>query len=121
MGEASVTASLACAVCRHAVGGNGWGQSGTHCQRCHRSWTGLREIHCVGCCAHFSTVANLDLHKTRAGACIPPGEVVGKDGEAKLRTKAGPNGLTWVSAHARQNARIGSEGVAENRWDGDPR
>lgn len=104
-----------CAVCDHADQHRWWGQSVTHCRKCHRSWTGLREIHCAGCCEHFSTPDNLDLHKTPNGGCTNPGQVVAKSGQLKLRTKTGPNGLTWVSADSRQDALSVVSSVAENR------
>jgi hypothetical protein len=98
-----------CPVCAHTSAHHWWGQDGTHCRRCHRSWTGFREIHCCICCAHFSTPANLDLHKV-GGRCVPPGDVVDKDGRPKLRIKAGAGGPTWVLAQSRPDIAVTAAG-----------
>jgi hypothetical protein len=51
-----------CVVCVYAERHGHWGQEGTHCRKCHRSWRGLKETHCVSCCAHFSTHDACDKH-----------------------------------------------------------
>jgi hypothetical protein len=46
-----------CQPCDHAAREGWWGPGhrGTHCQDCHRSWTGYAEAHCAECHLHFST------------------------------------------------------------------
>jgi hypothetical protein len=96
-----------CPACTFADQNGYWGPSvkgGTHCRTCHRSWTGLTEIHCVLCCEHFSNIGNLDRHKTRTGACIPPASVVDKAGVPFLKVKPSASGPTWVGAVSRPDA-----------------
>lgn len=47
---------MPCELCTYAAARGSWppGHRGTHCRRCHRSWTGRRQAHCATCCEHFS-------------------------------------------------------------------
>jgi len=83
-----------CGPCAHALLRGWWGQDGTHCRKCHRSWTAFRQIHCSSCCRHFSSPSTLDLHKSNGG-CIDPGTVVrASTGAALLRLR--PEDGVWV-------------------------
>lgn len=88
-----------CSICTYAKANGWWGpelRSGTHCRDCHRSWTGLKEIHCVLCCKHFSTPENLDKHKTSAGKCKDPARLKKQDGTPVLMEVQRKSGSVWV-------------------------
>jgi hypothetical protein len=90
---------LECTTCAYANEHGWWGtdHQGTHCRVCHRSWRGLKEIHCVVCHEHFSTPNNLDLHKD-GSKCIPPQDVRNQKGESLMKSREGAHGQTWVGA-----------------------
>ena len=77
------TGTDSCGVCEHAERYGWWGQSGTHCRKCHRSWAAFNQGHCPTCCAHFSGPSAFDEHLLPRG-CRPPGEVRTKAGEPIL-------------------------------------
>jgi hypothetical protein len=79
-----VSATTDCKPCAtRATEGHYGLNNATHCRKCHRTWGGHREIHCVGCCAHFSTPTNCDRHKV-GGICKDPATVVNRLGERIL-------------------------------------
>jgi len=88
--------TISCEICSYADVNGSWptDHNGTHCRVCHRSWTGLKEIHCVVCHEHFSTPNNLDLHKDGT-KCILPQDVKNSKGETLMKSTEGPNGVTW--------------------------
>ena len=60
-----------CSICAYAREHGSWptDHRGTHCEFCHRSWTGERQGHCVNldsegrsCCLHFAGDRPGDLH-----------------------------------------------------------
>ena len=90
----------ACFRCTCATEQGWWGPpSGlTHCRACHRDWpAGSPQIHCVTCCAHFSTPRACDLHLTATG-CRPPGECVDKSGRPRLVASEDKHGPIWRRA-----------------------
>lgn len=62
-----------CTVCDHARI-HGWDglKHGTHCRGCHRTWTGLKELHCTRCHQHFASEAGADAHQPRGIRCRKP-------------------------------------------------
>lgn len=105
-------AGVSCALCVHAFLFGWWGPThkGTHCADletssgivagCHRSWAGLREVHCPDCHCHFSADSVADKHRVR-GVCLD------RNGMLQLRSKTGlpvlkvsttPNGEMWRGA-----------------------
>jgi hypothetical protein len=105
-----------CPVCRHADEHGWWGQNGTHCRKCHRTWTGLREAHCVRCCAHFSTPENADMH-VGVTECRDPATLVTRDGSPRLKPVQRASGPTWVGAGERPEA-LTTEGQARKALNG---
>ncbi len=61
-----------CGVCEY-IRVHGWvGPGGRHhCKRCHRTWTGSTQMHCVTCHSQFSNPTACALHETR-DACQDP-------------------------------------------------
>jgi hypothetical protein len=53
-----------CSVCDQVTTLGWWGPDhrGTHCRKCHRSWTAKGAAHCPVCCEHFATDATAQLH-----------------------------------------------------------
>lgn len=80
-----------CRICEHAQEHGWWGPEcrGTHCESCHRSWTGFAECHCRRCCRHFSTVRGFDAHFTASGCADPKA----KSGYRLVERASGP---TWA-------------------------
>lgn len=56
--------TMTCPPCAHAAKSGWWGSdlAGTHCESCHRSWTGKTEAHCASCCEHFGSIEPFDIH-----------------------------------------------------------
>lgn len=54
-----------CRICAHAEKHGSWppDHRGTHCEGCHRSWTGFREAHCTVCHLHFSSDGVAERHR----------------------------------------------------------
>ena len=76
---------MSCSICNHASEHGHWGQSGTHCPRCHRSWTSTSQAHCTRCCAHFAGPTLFDAHLTAHG-CEEPSTVTRRQsGEPRFR------------------------------------
>jgi hypothetical protein len=62
------------------------------CSGCSATWTALNAAHCTGCHELFASVALFDAHRSQdgeRGACIPPAEVQGRNGEQRLFFRAG--------------------------------
>jgi hypothetical protein len=62
------------------------------CSRCPATWTAQNAAHCGGCCETFAAVSLFDMHRSQDGdhgACIPPAEVQGRNGEQRLFFRAG--------------------------------
>lgn len=64
------------------------------CSGCEATWTGVTTAHCAadGCHQTFASVALFDAHRSQdgeRGACIPPAEVQGRNGEQRLFFRAG--------------------------------
>lgn len=95
-----LSTSADCDVCSYAKKHACWppGHKGTHCNHCHRSWTGLLEQHCVGCHEHFANITLADLHRGPQGTCLAPTKIKRQNGRRALSGKAGPFGITWVEA-----------------------
>lgn len=95
-----MTSRSECKVCAYAAIHACWPKDhrGTHCRDCHRSWTGLKEAHCVTCHEHFSTDAHAESHRGSRGACVHPASVLRKDGEARMRLTDRGSGPVWVGA-----------------------
>jgi len=94
-----------CSTCRHAREHGWWGlKHGSHCRRCGRTWTGLNEIHCVRCCAHFGSPSACDRH-IEGGRCTDPSTVVNRRGEPVLKRVNRTSGGVWVRAGAWKGAR----------------
>ena len=97
-----------CPTCMHAEDHGWWGQSGTHCRKCHRSWTGLTESHCVTCHQHFTSDRVADMHE---GYCsvVPPRvaerlrTASREDGTPFFDTRHRKSGLTWVKYDPRDH------------------
>jgi hypothetical protein len=92
-----------CARCAHANQHGWWGPPTglTHCRKCHRDWPmGSPQLHCVTCCAHFSTSRACDVHLTATG-CRPPGEGAGRAGRPQLVLGTDRHGAIWRLAGAR--------------------
>lgn len=54
-----------------------------HCHDCGLDWRGHSVCHCSGCCETFTSLSAFDAHQTRVDGrlrCLPPGEVMRKDG-----------------------------------------
>ena len=51
-----------CGICAYASEHHRWPMTGTHCQRCHRSWTSTKQAHCVVCHEQFAGNTIADLH-----------------------------------------------------------
>jgi len=72
-----------CVVCAYARRHGAWppDHRGTHCKRCHRSWTARGQAHCTVCCAHFSSDGTARLHWAnrdgRGSRHLDPQEVPG--------------------------------------------
>jgi hypothetical protein len=92
--------ALACPVCSYADEHGAWppAHRGTHCRACHRSWTGLKEAHCVVCCAHFSTDNHAQSHRGPHGTCLDPAGVLRNDTQPRLRLVDRGSGPVWVGA-----------------------
>jgi hypothetical protein len=57
------------------------------CGGCGASWSALSAAHCGSCHRLFASVSLFDMHRSQDGdhgACIPPGEVQGRNGEQRL-------------------------------------
>lgn len=62
------------------------------CSGCDATWTALNAAHCTGCHRLFAAVQLFDAHRSQdgeRGACIPPAEVQGRNGEQRLFFRAG--------------------------------
>lgn len=98
-----------CETCAYAEDHGWWGPDhrGTHCQDCHRSWTGMRESHCVECHLHFSTDSIGDKHRDR-GQCLPISAMTSmrrRTGEPIFDLQSRASGLVvvwWRSPETRQ-------------------
>jgi hypothetical protein len=55
---------VACPICAYADAHGWWGPNhrGTHCRKCHRSWTAKGATHCSVCWEHFATDGTAQLH-----------------------------------------------------------
>lgn len=90
-----------CAPCAFAAVHYWFGpdHKGAHCRDCHRSWTGLSEVHCHLCHEHFSAGSTADLAhpnwRSDGPSCVPPGSVFTKAGVARLRLAESINGPIW--------------------------
>lgn len=73
-----------CDPCDHAAEHGHWGQQGSHCRKCHRSWTSKKQGHCPTCCAHFGGPSLFDRHLLTRG-CTDPATVTNKDGSPVFR------------------------------------
>ena len=80
-----------CPVCAHAQAHGWWGQAGTHCRDCHRSWTSTVQVHCVVCHETFASDRVARLHWTKAGH-LHPGTI------AQLAGHDERHGLVWRRA-----------------------
>lgn len=98
-----------CDICAYAAEHGSWPPShrGTHCHDCHRSWTSLKEAHCTVCHEHFSTDGHAQSHRGPHGYCIPPGDVLRIDGEARMRLTDRGTGPVWVGAERMDVTRFG--------------
>ena len=63
-----------CEHCEHAHRYGWWGprHKGTHCRRCHLSWTARAQQHCTVCCSHFSSESAANLHWGSGESSKPP-------------------------------------------------
>lgn len=86
-----------CPVCAFADEHHWWGRDGTHCRKCHRSWTSRAEAHCTTCCAHFTKPSTAGLHLTARG-CQPPEAVMDREKRPKLKLVERSSGPTWARA-----------------------
>lgn len=62
------------------------------CGGCPARWTATNAAHCSGCHELFAGLALFDAHRSadgEHGACIPPGQVQGRDGEQRMFFRAG--------------------------------
>lgn len=57
-----------CRPCMHAAIFGWWGpplkelNASTHCKRCHRSWSSIKEAHCTVCCTQFASNEAAQYH-----------------------------------------------------------
>lgn len=93
---------MSCQVCAYADEHGAWPAShrGTHCRGCHRSWTGLKEAHCVTCHAHFSTDNHAQSHRLPRGGCTDPAAVLRTDRQPRMRLVDRGSGPVWVGAES---------------------
>ncbi len=54
-----------CPICAHARAHGAWGQPGTHCRECHRSWTSTAQAHCTACHQQFGSNRIAEMHWVR--------------------------------------------------------
>jgi hypothetical protein len=62
------------------------------CGGCDAVWTARNAAHCSACHELFASVPLFDAHRSAEGehgSCVPPGEVVGRDGQRRLFFRAG--------------------------------
>ena len=99
----------ACPLCAYA-GAHGWwgtGHKGTHCRRCHRSWTSTREAHCVVCHAHFTADSAAEHHWPKGHHQDPAtveGLYLGSDGAWSTSAERDPAALRERLARVRREA-----------------
>lgn len=105
-----------CAACAHAQAHGSWGQAGTHCRKCHLSWTSTAQAHCTVCCGHFASNGTAD-HHWRKGEHVAPASVeglhLGRDGIWSTSADRDPDARRQRLAEVRQNARITPPGLAQ--------
>jgi hypothetical protein len=55
---------VACAICEYAHKHGWWGPGfrGTHCRKCHLSWTSRSQAHCPVCCQQFASNGVANYH-----------------------------------------------------------
>jgi hypothetical protein len=76
----------ACPICTFADAHGWWGPSvkgGTHCRRCHRSWTSTGQAHCTVCHEHFTSDSAAERHWVKGRHTDPAtidGLYLGPDG-----------------------------------------
>lgn len=78
-----------CNICAYARQHGGWplNHRGTHCSKCHRSWTGFARAHCPVCHELFVTDGTARLHWSGGGynaTHLDPTTVIDKSGAPKL-------------------------------------
>lgn len=96
---------MTCPTCEHADAHGWFGlRRGTHCRRCHRTWTAPREAHCTLCCRHFSTGENADAHVGSSG-CVDPATLCDKRHRPRFKLADRPSGPTWRGAGAYDGPR----------------
>lgn len=100
---------MTCGICTYAEDYGSWPLShrGTHCDGCHRSWTGARESHCMGttstgdsCHAHFSADSVADKHR-KGDHCMTRNEMLSardKKGLLIFRECETSKGMLWRNA-----------------------
>ena len=80
----------------------GFGSRMSHCDKCHRSWTGRSENHCTGCCRHFGGEVAFNAHQThdKEGNTICSDPTTAKRGDEKPRFRPieRVDGIVWVQA-----------------------
>jgi hypothetical protein len=91
-----------CRPCIHAALFGWWGpplikdlNASTHCHRCHRSWRGVKEAHCVICCEQFASNEASSLHWVDDGH-MHPSEVKGRTGKPRFTKTPSEFGDVWV-------------------------
>lgn len=84
-----------CPVCERADRTGWFGiDRGSHCRKCHRTWTGLAQAHCTVCHRHFTTDSAAVLHHTAKG-CADPATLLTKAGEPRLVKSETQHGPIW--------------------------
>ena len=103
-----------CLICAHVKIHGSWpgGLRGTHCQKCCRSWSSTREVHCVGCCSHFVAYSAFDMHLRGRWTMehLDPAMVEGLErvegpGSGVWRCRQSEGQRSWIAA---QRAQSGS-------------
>ena len=80
-----------CSVCAFAAANGHWGQPGTHCKDCHRSWVSTAQAHCTLCHENFATDGVANLHWVR-------NEHTNPSRVRKLESHAEAFGTVWRTA-----------------------
>lgn len=92
---------MECEPCTRAVEEAWFGPiDGTHCKKCHRTWSSIKEAHCPMCCRHFSSDTAAQAHKRGVDrvSCVDPSKVgPTEENPTRKRLEAfeGPSGTTW--------------------------
>lgn len=86
---------MTCSACSYSADRGGWppGQQGTHCPRCHRTWTGKQQTHCRACCLHFGGVAAFVRHRV-GEVCASHSAMAGRG----LTVRRHGHGEVWVTS-----------------------